>query len=53
MLVIHARKTHSPTLLPAVIALALLLLALLVSLATNGPINVEQLSWKERAGSAR
>jgi uncharacterized membrane protein len=40
MLVIHARKTHSITLRPAVIALALLLLALLLSLAVNGPINV-------------
>jgi hypothetical protein len=45
MLVVHARKTHSITLRPAIIALALLLLALLVSLAVNGPVNVEQLSW--------
>ena len=44
MLAIHARKTHSITLRPVVIALALLLLAPPVSLAVNGPINVEQLS---------
>jgi NADH:ubiquinone oxidoreductase subunit 6 (subunit J) len=43
MLVIHARKAHNPMLRPAVIALVLLLLALLVSLAVNGPINIEQL----------
>jgi quinol-cytochrome oxidoreductase complex cytochrome b subunit len=52
MLVIHACKTHSITLRPAVIALALLLLALLVSLAVNGPINVEQLSWNVQAPPA-
>jgi len=52
MLVIHARKTHSITLRPAIIALALLLLALLVSLAVNGPVNVEQLSWNVQAPPA-
>jgi quinol-cytochrome oxidoreductase complex cytochrome b subunit len=52
MLVIHARKAHSITLRPAVIALALLLLALLVSLAVNGPINVQQLSWNVQAPPA-
>ena len=49
MLVIHARKTHSIALGPAVIALVLLLLALLVSLAVNGPVNVDQLSWNVQA----
>jgi hypothetical protein len=52
MLVIHARKAHSPTLRPTVIALVLLLLALLVSLAVNGPLNVEQLSWNVQAPPA-
>jgi hypothetical protein len=52
MLVIHARMAHSITLRPAVIALALLLLALLVSLAVNGPINVQQLSWNVQAPPA-
>jgi uncharacterized membrane protein len=52
MLVIHARKMHNPMLRPAVIALVLLLLALLVSLAVNGPINIEQLSWNVQAPPA-
>jgi hypothetical protein len=52
VLVIHARKTHSATLRPAVIALVLLLLALLVTLAVNAPINVEQLSWNVEAPPA-
>jgi uncharacterized membrane protein len=52
MLVIHARKTHSITLRSAVIVLVLLLLALLVSLAVNGPVNVEQLSWNVQAPPA-
>jgi hypothetical protein len=47
MLAIHARKTHSITLRPVIIALALLMLALLVSLAVNGPLNVEQLSCRD------
>jgi hypothetical protein len=37
---------------PALIALVLLLLALLVSLAVNGPVNVEQLSWNVQAPPA-
>ena len=49
MLVMHTRKTHSTTLRPAIIALALLLVALLVSLTVNGPVNVEQLSWNTQA----
>jgi uncharacterized membrane protein len=52
MLVVQARKMHSAMLRPAVMALALLLLALLVSLAVNGPINVEQLSWNMQAPPA-
>jgi uncharacterized membrane protein len=52
MLVVQARKTHSITLRPAVTALALLLLALLVSLIVNGPVNVEQLSWNVQAPPA-
>ena len=52
MLVIHARRAHSPALRPAVIALVLLLLSLVVTLAVNGPINVEQLSWNAQAPPA-
>jgi uncharacterized membrane protein len=52
MLVIQARQAHSPMLRPAVIALVLLLLALLVSLVVNGPINLEQLSWNVQAPPA-
>ena len=49
MLVIQARKLHDAILGPAVVALSLLLLALLISLVINGPINVEQLSWNVQA----
>jgi len=49
MLVIHARKTRSPTLRPAAVAFALLVLSLLISLTVNGPINVEQQSWNLQA----
>jgi uncharacterized membrane protein len=52
MLVNHARRAHSPTLRPAVIALVLLLLSLVVTLVINGPINVEQLSWNAQAPPA-
>ena len=52
MLVIQAHKAQSPTLRPAVIALVLLVLALLVSLAVNGPVNVEQVSWNVQAPPA-
>jgi Anthrone oxygenase len=49
MLVIHARKTRSPTLRPTAIALGLLLLAVLISLTVNGPINVGEQSWNLQA----
>ena len=39
------RQPRRPALPPAAFALTLLLLALAISLAVNGPINVEQLSW--------
>ncbi|MEV6945664.1 anthrone oxygenase family protein [Streptomyces sp. NPDC051172] len=39
------RELPRPALPPAAFVLALLLLALAVSLAVNGPINVEQMSW--------
>jgi uncharacterized membrane protein len=45
VLVIQAQKAHSRLLRPALIALALLLLATAVTLAVNGPINVEQQDW--------
>jgi uncharacterized membrane protein len=49
VLVVHARRTHSPTLRPAVVALVLLLLSLVITLVINGPINVEQLGWNAQA----
>ncbi|MGI5509091.1 anthrone oxygenase family protein [Streptomyces sp. CA-106131] len=52
VLVIYARKAQSPILRPAAIALGLLLLALLVTLAVNGPINVEELGWNVQAPPA-
>jgi hypothetical protein len=45
MLVILAYRTRSPALRPASIALGLLLLSAGITLAINGPINVEQLGW--------
>jgi uncharacterized membrane protein len=45
MLVIQTHKAHTAAFRPAVTALVLLLLALVVTLVVNGPINVEQLSW--------
>jgi hypothetical protein len=49
MLVIHARETRSATLRPMAVAFALLVLALLISLTVNGPINVEQQNWNLQA----
>jgi hypothetical protein len=49
MLVIHARQTRGPTLRPTAVAFAMLVLALLISLTVNGPINVEQQSWNLQA----
>jgi len=51
-LVRHARRVHSRALRPAAVALALLLLALAISLAVNGPINVEQVGWHAQAPPA-
>jgi hypothetical protein len=52
ILVVYARKAQSPILRPTTIALGLLLLALLVTLAVNGPINVEELGWNVQAPPA-
>jgi Domain of unknown function (DUF1772) len=52
MLVILARTTRSPALRPASVALMLLLLAAVVTVAINGPINVEQLGWDVQAPPA-
>jgi quinol-cytochrome oxidoreductase complex cytochrome b subunit len=52
LLVLHARKVRSASLRPAVVALVLLLLAVAVTLAVNGPINVEQLAWNAQAPPA-
>ncbi|WP_319114753.1 anthrone oxygenase family protein [Streptomyces sp. MI02-2A] len=45
MLVLHARRAHSAVLRPSVVALVLLLLALLVTLVVNGPVNVQESDW--------
>ncbi|MGW4607438.1 anthrone oxygenase family protein [Streptomyces sp. NPDC004532] len=45
MLVLHARRAHSAVLRPSVVALVLLLLALLVTLVVNGPVNVQESGW--------
>ncbi|MFC9082315.1 anthrone oxygenase family protein [Streptomyces sp. NPDC057062] len=45
MLVLQARRAHSAVLRPSVVALVLLLLALLVTLVVNGPINVQESDW--------
>jgi uncharacterized membrane protein len=52
MLVVLARKDHRRTLLPAAVALALLLLAVVVTLFENGPVNIEQLAWNAQAPPA-
>ncbi|MEU6495873.1 anthrone oxygenase family protein [Streptomyces sp. NPDC049097] len=52
MLVLCARRAHSTALRPAVVALVLLLLALLVTLVVNGPVNVEELAWNAPAPPA-
>lgn len=47
-LVILTRKAHSPAFAPAAGALALVLVALVITFAVNGPINIEQLGWSAR-----
>jgi hypothetical protein len=48
-LVIVARKARSPVLWPALVALGLVLVAIVITLIVNGPINVEQLRWNAEA----
>ncbi|MBO2449712.1 DUF1772 domain-containing protein [Actinomadura barringtoniae] len=48
MLVVIARRTGSPAFRPAVVALVLLVLALLITVVVNGPINFEQIDWNAR-----
>ncbi|MFF4255295.1 anthrone oxygenase family protein [Streptomyces sp. NPDC001663] len=45
VLAVEERRGLGLTRRPVAVALALLLVALAISLAVNGPINVEQLSW--------
>jgi hypothetical protein len=52
MVVVQARRAHSAELRSAVIALVLLLLASVVTVVVNGPINVAQLSWSVQAPPA-
>lgn len=49
ILVRQARKGHGPALRPVAWALVLLLVALVVSLVVNGPVNVEQMDWNVQA----
>lgn len=51
-LVILARKAGSPALRPAAAALALLVLALVVSFIVNAPINLAQIDWNAQAPPA-
>ena len=52
MLVIVSYRTRSPVLRPALIALALVVLAIAITLIVNGPINVAQLGWNAQAPPA-
>jgi anthrone oxygenase-like protein len=52
MLVVSAYRARSPLLRPALLALGLLLLAVVVTLMVNGPINIEQLGWDTQAPPA-
>jgi len=52
MLVITTYKAHSPVRRPALLALGLIVVASAITLAVNGPINVEQLSWSTQSPPA-
>jgi Anthrone oxygenase len=49
MLVITTYRAHSPLRRPALLALGLIVVAAAITLAVNGPINVEQLSWSAQS----
>ncbi|GLZ05668.1 hypothetical protein Acsp03_31340 [Actinomadura sp. NBRC 104412] len=51
-LAVQARRGRGPAPRPALVAFVLLSLSLLVTLAVNGPINVEQLGWNAAAPPA-
>jgi hypothetical protein len=51
-LVVLARRTGSPALRPATAALALLLLAVVITVVVNGPINLQELDWSTHAPPA-
>ena len=48
-LVMVAYKARSSVLRPALIALGLVLVAIVITLIVNGPINIEQLRWNSQA----
>jgi quinol-cytochrome oxidoreductase complex cytochrome b subunit len=52
MFVITTYKAHSPLRRPALLALGLIVVAIAITLAVNGPINVEQLSWSTQSPPA-
>jgi quinol-cytochrome oxidoreductase complex cytochrome b subunit len=49
MAVTHACRADRPLLRPTIIALALILVAVVVTLVVNGPINLEQQGWDAQA----
>lgn len=52
MLVVTTYRAHSPLRRPALLALGLIVVAIAITLAVNGPINVEQLSWSTQSPPA-
>lgn len=49
MAVVQAYKTDTALLRPTLIALALILLAVVITVVVNGPINLEQQGWNAQA----
>ena len=49
MLVVATYRAHSPLRRPALLALGLIVVAIAITLAVNGPINIEQLAWNAQS----